>query len=310
MKHISKIAFLLILSLTVFACSEQDETLKTTNNNSNEKNFSFKKANLKIDYTSTLTNNQLFFKININNISSNKNINETFNINLSKVDFYKDISNQITEKQKRISNDYTLTEIRTMVSVMDDMVLSETNEITNDELKDMRTQGLFVCNSLVKSISRLISKKDILHLRIGDGETQTTNTVYEGFKREMSSFALDEDLQINVQDYITYIENNPELGIEKGFTFVKGILENKNSTNISLTELQNDILTFTINNPNLFEGDSDPVTGYRWPQGSDHGCCGNYSGNCWYWHPACWVHDKMCSDCTPRWFCFSGCVPD
>jgi len=44
--------------------------------------------------------------------------------------------------------------------------------------------------------------------------------------------------------------------------------------------------------------------------GSDHDCCGNYSGCCLYWHPACYVHDKMCKDCEPAWFCLPGCKPD
>ncbi len=44
--------------------------------------------------------------------------------------------------------------------------------------------------------------------------------------------------------------------------------------------------------------------------GSDWGCCGNYSGCCFYASLECYIHDRMCGDCTPRWFCFSGCVPD
>lgn len=44
--------------------------------------------------------------------------------------------------------------------------------------------------------------------------------------------------------------------------------------------------------------------------GSDWGCCGNYSGCCLYASLECYIHDRLCGDCTPRWFCFSGCVPD
>lgn len=44
--------------------------------------------------------------------------------------------------------------------------------------------------------------------------------------------------------------------------------------------------------------------------GSDHGCCGNYSGCCLYIHVTCYVHDKLCTNCKPAWFCLSGCVPD
>ena len=44
--------------------------------------------------------------------------------------------------------------------------------------------------------------------------------------------------------------------------------------------------------------------------GSDWGCCANYSGCCFYRSIECYIHDRLCSDCEPRWFCFSGCVPD
>ena len=44
--------------------------------------------------------------------------------------------------------------------------------------------------------------------------------------------------------------------------------------------------------------------------GSDHGCCGNYSGCCLYWDIHCYIHDKLCVNCTPSWFCLPGCKPD
>lgn len=44
--------------------------------------------------------------------------------------------------------------------------------------------------------------------------------------------------------------------------------------------------------------------------GSDHGCCGNYSGCCIYWHIGCYIHDKQCTECQPPKYCLPGCVPD
>lgn len=44
--------------------------------------------------------------------------------------------------------------------------------------------------------------------------------------------------------------------------------------------------------------------------GTDWGCCGNYSGCCFYASLECYIHDRLCSNCEPRWFCFEGCVPD
>ncbi len=39
-------------------------------------------------------------------------------------------------------------------------------------------------------------------------------------------------------------------------------------------------------------------------------CCGNYLGCCYYVNPICYVHDTMCSDCRPSWFCLRGCKSD
>lgn len=303
MNLITKKILIFTLLIGLVSCNnEQIDNISPQNET--QKNFSFEKNNIKIDYTGEIIDNHLLIDFKINN-----DVKESFNVNLNKLSFPEDISNQITKKQKRLSKEYSLSEINSLVSIMDEMIISKTENINGKDLRDMKVQGLFICNSLIKSINRLVRHNDIQNYR-RDGDVQTTNTVYEGFNRELSSFSLDEDIQVNVQDYITYIEQNPELSQEKGFTFVKVILENKTSSTISLTELQNEILQFTIDNPNMFEGEADPSTGYRWPSGSSHGCCGNYSGPCYFWHPVCWVHDKMCSDCSPSWFCLSGCVPD
>jgi hypothetical protein len=43
-------------------------------------------------------------------------------------------------------------------------------------------------------------------------------------------------------------------------------------------------------------------------RGSDCGCCGNYSGPCWYCDVICLAHDIACQNCSPSWFCLPGCV--
>ena len=46
--------------------------------------------------------------------------------------------------------------------------------------------------------------------------------------------------------------------------------------------------------------------------GTDWGCCGNYSGCCFFTAPICYIHDGGCSfsKCQPRWICFPGCRID
>lgn len=43
--------------------------------------------------------------------------------------------------------------------------------------------------------------------------------------------------------------------------------------------------------------------------GSDYGCCGNYKFCCVLKHKLCYVHDKICKNCSPKWFCLPGCHP-
>ena len=44
--------------------------------------------------------------------------------------------------------------------------------------------------------------------------------------------------------------------------------------------------------------------------GSDHGCCGNYSGCCLYRHIICFIHDNYCTNCEPVIVCGPYCKPD
>jgi hypothetical protein len=143
-----------------------------------------------------------------------------------------------------------------------------------------------------------------------DATIYTSNSIYEGFNRELSGFALKEDLIINVSDYINYINQDPQYAEQKGFLFVLAIFNNLSTEYISIYELEEEIRVYTLLHPEEFYGEEDPDTLFKWPNGSVHGCCGNYSGPCLYWGPLCYVHDKMCPDCEPRWFCLKGCKPD
>ena len=296
------------LSLVVFvACSEE----KANQNNEFEKHMSYKEDDVEIDYQSSIENNRLTLIIKIEDAKFNKTVHESFDISMDTSILSQEISNQITQKQKRLSSKFTTAEIKRLVNIMDNMIVSVTEKMKNEELKDIKAQGLFMCNSLIKSVNRqiLINNKDLhkneknISIRIFG-----TNTVYEGFKKGMSSFIFNEDLEINVQDFINRINEDPVFAKEKGFFFTKEIFENKSSPIIYYSELLDDIIKYTADNPEKFEGPS--YNGFKWPSGSTWGCCGNYSGPCYFYMPVCWVHDVICTNCRPRWFCFSGCVPD
>jgi hypothetical protein len=46
---------------------------------------------------------------------------------------------------------------------------------------------------------------------------------------------------------------------------------------------------------------------YGADQGGDCGCCGNYSGLCYFCHLGCYMHDQECEGCG--FGCVPACVP-
>jgi len=306
----------LVALYLAYSCNKEENEI----NSEFKKELNFNANNTKIDYSGTIVKGHLIINIDIKDYETGKSIKENFDINTDKNQFPKEISEQITAKQKSLSSKFSSSEIRRLLNAMDKMVNSVTLDMRDSELKDLKMQGLFMCNSLIKSVNRQILKNDMIlqktnlksstnNLENTDSPIYTSNTVYEGYNRELSSFALTEDLVINVDDLQKYINEDTQNAEAKGFLFVQEILNNTTTNSISLYQLEAEIVEYTRNNPDDFEGQVSEL-GFRWPRGSDHGCCGNYSGPCYYFHPVCFLHDKMCTDCTPRWFCFSGCKPD
>lgn len=316
MKRIQILAILsiaLLSSLIIYSCRKDGKE----SNDATSKILNFKENKISVAYTSSIVNGFLNFSIDIKDDESGKSIKEDFVINTDKTQLAKEISKQITAKQKALSSQFTASEMAKILNTMNNMISSVTVNIADDDLLDLNLQGLFMSKSLVQSINRQILKSNensnfsISSIRneFMDAEIYTSNTVYEGFNRGFSSFSLSEDLIVNVDEFNNTINQNSLAAQQVEAVFIKEVLSQVNTHNISIFELERNLISFTANNPDLFEGDVSE-SGYRWPKGSDHGCCGNYDGDCMYFHPICYLHDKMCKNCTPRWFCLPGCRRD
>jgi hypothetical protein len=315
MKRIQILAILcitLISSLIIYSCSKDKKEV----NDAPQKVLNFKENKISVAYASTIDNGFLNFSINIQDEESGKGIKEDFAINTDKTQLPKEISKQITEKQKALSSKFTASEISKILSVMNNMISTLTLNMADDDLLDLKVQGLFMSKSLVQSINRQILKNDenssfsvsSIRNEFLDAKIFTSNTVYEGFNRGFSTFSLSEDLIVNVRDFNDAI-NQGSQSTSQEFQFIQTVLGGVNANNISVFELEQELVRYTDNNPDKFEG-APSTFGYKWPNGSDHGCCGNYDGDCYYFHPICYLHDKMCQNCKPRWFCLPGCKVD
>ncbi len=263
-----------------------------------------------ITYTGAYILNNLVVTIEVIDINTKKIITEELIFERDWDDIATKAPSKITTIQQKFSNKFTFIEISKISNAMENLVNSSTENYTITEIKDLRIQGLFVCNSIFKSI-----KRGVFNRNTGTSHPEdhlfrnTTNTTHEGFARQLTSFTLSEDVVINIHEIKQKIEEDRVYAKNKGALFFNDALKRYEYSSITFYDFEQRILEYTINNPDEFE---DPVSpaGLRWPRGSDHGCCGNYSGPCYYWHPICWAHDKLCTDCEPGWFCFSGCVPD
>jgi hypothetical protein len=316
MKRLHILSILIIIfisSLLIYSCSKENKIP----NGAPQHTLSFKENGISVNYSSNIEDGFLNFSIHIQDDKSGNSIAEAFKVNTDKKLLSADITEQINLKQRSLSPKFSQTEISNMLTVMNNMIHSITTNITDKELLDLKVQGLFMSKSLLQSINRQIIKNNqnssfstssFLN-DYEDATVFTSNTVYEGFNRGFSSFSLSEDLIVNIKDFEGAINQGSQNTKSAEFQFIQTALGNIHANNVSIYELEVELVRYTENNPDKFEG-SVSTFGYKWPKGSDHGCCGNYDGDCLFFHPICYLHDKMCQNCTPRWFCLPGCKID
>lgn len=146
---------------------------------------------------------------------------------------------------------------------------------------------------------------------------------YENYYEGRSPFFCNEDKIVETAELIKTIEKiiskskfSEKFKAEKTFSFLKKTEKSFISVSDVDSILRDEFKEFYEQNEDLKSKNSRlcvpiDVTCLLFGacNGSDCGCCGNYSGLCWLCNLACYVHDQTCTDCKPRWYCFSGCVP-
>lgn len=95
----------------------------------------------------------------------------------------------------------------------------------------------------------------------------------------------------------SYLTTLKTTSTNPGIDYFLEALSNEISDSLNIVEITNRLNTYFNQ------------TTARWPQGGECGCCGNYQGPCLLWSKICLIHDYQCQTCTPKWYCFKGCVP-
>ncbi|RXQ87770.1 hypothetical protein EO244_16110 [Ancylomarina salipaludis] len=282
----------LILVVILLSCNKMrnedhlnDESIKISHNEENNQ----------ISYIANVENNILNMNMTIENRSKSFFFNESLKIDPSNENLIADI---ITENAIKLSEKYSLQTIDKLSYLVMRTINSELNSMSKVDINKIENQGLIMYYSLLKTTKRKITSS----FKSSKNTLPLISTVSQGFLLNKTSFIFNEDIDINVPNFIKFINNNPNFSSEVGERILSDVLGCFDEEKITLQDLMNKI--------ELTAMEENSRTKSWWPSGSAHGCCGNYSGPCYYGHPICYIHDVMCITCTPRWFCFSGCVPD
>lgn len=135
----------------------------------------------------------------------------------------------------------------------------------------------------------------------------------------ISNFTCQQDLIFSAQELLATLEEYAEAfpeDIDSKTQNLMYFLNTSNETDVSFEDYYNFYVSESEFDQFILHFQTNPTTTEGcsgWCPlgcGSSHGCCGNYSGCCLYWHPSCYIHDKMCGKCKPGWFCLPGCKPD
>ena len=306
-KLIYGISFLTLVGMIIVACNKEDTQQNILNETEQqvyqEKSLSFKRRSNELIYIGKLKNQTLTIDFTINNKEKPVPFHELLEIDISGKDYATDIANSINERANNLAQRYSYSTMDSLSNLVMDMISSETAKMNDDEISEMSSQGLFMCYSLIQTTKRIIKnneRKEKSGYYITSTPYEVTSTPYEGFQLGLTPFLLNEDININVQNFIQFIDNNPDFSKEKGAYVFKEVLETMNETSISAQKLFEEIDIYVDE-----QSKRRKAAASWWPSGSDHGCCGNYSGPCWYWHPLCYVHDVICTNCEPAWFCLN-----
>lgn len=204
-------------------------------------------------------------------------------------------------------------ELATSIINTSNMTLNDINTVLID-LENIFTSSLSSSsNEILYGLSAMISSFSIAK-RTKINPLDAGCTIHPGFLVGKSFFGCQEDHTISRTELTNALDDYEiEFGNSSFIQSIRDMLSFNSSVNISFK----DIYTASNSGTNFQNSTAPPINpssgncGTCWLGcGSDHGCCGNYKGCCYYVHGLCYLHDKMCKNCKPKWFCGPQCKKD
>ena len=173
------------------------------------------------------------------------------------------------------------------LSSFSQMVKNIRDSLPSVKQRSFAYQGLFMFQSAMSGI-----------LRDTKGTGNINFTVSGSYIVAISSFVCKEDVLIDIAAFRTFLNDRKKWDTKNvGIDYYLGALAGVGNVTLNMVQITNLL--------NEYFAKTAPFA--KWPQGGQCGCCGNYSGNCYYWSEVCLAHDMACQRCQHSW-CFSGCV--
>jgi hypothetical protein len=293
------VSFFVITSF-ILACKKDE--LEKNSINSFEKRISedfalikFRTRNFEFTYNSI--NNDINSKSDL--VISNESFNETIELelNTNKTD-YKLRSFQIVEIKANELKDKIPSSIL--------LTLNEEYESFLHEIKSLITKDEYSQESL----DLLYFYKGLFGTMIRHQESKECHcTPSPSYFVGKTKFFCMEDMQFDLNALRKYFDKNPKKlndnGVKLLYNYVYSFQSNVD--NIEYTKLFE--LEYSKKEFRDYLLNESLEVRKECLKGSDYGCCGNYSGCCWFSSYQCLMHDIECACCS-KWHCGWACECD
>jgi hypothetical protein len=235
------------------------------------------------------------------------NIDFTENVNQSNYKLY--TRNELVLEANNLlgSNTISSNDFSYLSNVIDEFVQELKNKSDENYFYNYKYKGFNFPYSIMKMMNRAIQSSST------SCDCNTPGVYFE----ENAAFVCTQDILLKSEAVESFYYNLDTVTFKDSIIGVDPILLDTLSSLTSNYITYEELSQIVASLPNGSNG-TDPTSGAIFAycgllgtQGSDIGCCGNYSGPCWYCHITCAVHDLMCWCCNSNIVgCGSGCVTE
>ena len=314
-KTIFNFCFVAIFILVAYSCSKDTDisgvntkSINIVKNDNSELEIIFRKGDFILAFQSS-GQNSINSSVKISSLNSALQTN--FSIN-EKSNSYKLIQHKrVLSEANRLLNMVSKEEIIEISLIFEELGKSLINDSRINSSSSL-FESFFFHNAIINSIKRSkINGQDC------------GCTPHPGYFVDKANFWCQEDYLINpkkylegiiksnykpnsteiiVVDFLKSVENHEFISIDKLFEVIE--------TKSAFLERIDYVYSSEMKKiARTSDDEDDDILRKPCLKGNQWGCCGNYSGCCWYKSIICLAHDYYCQTCTPRWFCLPGCVP-